>query len=242
MPPAPKFSAQQQLDMVIDAAVHCIESSSLLSFTMSAVAKKAGLSMGSVYKQVQSKEDLFIALAVRMMDHQSAVFSRVMALPMTTPEILIAFNLINPLKTHYYSFDDELDLLVSSRSILERASPGWLQQMIQSGQQCEQQFAQLIDQAIENNEVSNDGQDNESLRLEIETGGWALQQGYMQSVLKHRTLSHYGLNEPLPFPLTTDDYLVRNTHRLLNTYHWQTPLTNAGIEKAARLLTEIGYR
>ena len=56
MAPAPKYSLQQQEDMILSAAEKSIENSSLLDFTMSAIAKGAGLSMGSVYKHVQSKE------------------------------------------------------------------------------------------------------------------------------------------------------------------------------------------
>lgn len=242
MSPAPKYSAQQQLEMVLEAAIQCIEDSSLLSFTMSAVAKTAGLSMGSVYKQVQCKEDLLIALAVEMFQHEREVFSKVMSLPLTTPETLIAFNLLDFHKISYYSFSEELETLVSSDSIIKRASPLWLQRMIDSSEAVGSLFYNLISQAVDSREVDQEGRDRDQLIMEIEVGGWALCRGYMQSVLRYQTRSASGPNTPLPFPLTTDDHLVRNTQRLLNTYQWQTPLTDSGIEKAARLLTEIGYR
>ena len=242
MSPAPRFSVEQQLAMVKDAAVHCIEETSLLSFTMASVAKQAGLSMGSVYKQVQSKEDLLIALAVDMFEHEHETSEKIMALPLTTPEILIAFNLIDFHKTWFYSFSDELNTLVSSDSIIKRASPLWLSRMSDAANALGQEFTNLIGKAVDPGEVDNDSRDRAQLVMEIEVGGWALCHGYMQAVLRHHTRNALGPDAPLPFPLTTDDHLVRNTQRLLNTYKWQQPLTDDGIQKAAQLLTNIGYR
>lgn len=242
MCPAPKYSADQQLQMVMDAAVQCIEESSLLSFTMSSVAKAAGLSMGSVYKQVQSKEDLLIALAVEMLEHERKAFQKIMELPLTTPEILIAFNLMDFHKVSFYSFSDELDTLVSSDSIIKRASPFWLQRMIDASNALGQEFTNLIGKAVDSGEVDSEGRDRTQLITEIEVGGWALCHGYMQAVLRHQTRNALGPEAPLPFPLPTDDHLVRNTQRLLNTYQWQVPLSDEGIKKAAQLLTEMDYR
>lgn len=242
MSPAPKYSVQQQLQMVMDAAVQCIEESSLLSFTMSAVAKTSGLSMGSVYKQVQSKEDLLIALAVEMFEHERQVFRKIMEQPLSTPEILIAFNLVDYHKVWHYSFSDELNTLVSSDSIIKRASPLWLQRMIDVSNALGDEFYNLIGQAVDSGEVDSEGRDREQLITEIEVGGWALCHGYMQSVLRHHTRNAQGPEAPLPFPLTVDDHLVRNTQRLLNTYQWRSPLTDDGIKKAAQTLTDIGYR
>ncbi|KZZ42426.1 hypothetical protein A3759_14425 [Thalassolituus sp. HI0120] len=242
MSPAPRFSVEQQLAMVKDAAVHCIEETSLLSFTMASVAKQAGLSMGSVYKQVQSKEDLLIALAVDMFEHEHETSEKIMALSLTTPEILIAFNLIDFHKTWFYSFSDELNTLVGSDSIIKRASPVWLRRMIDAANAIGLEFTHLIGSAVENGEVDREGRDPSELVKEIEVGSWALCHGYMQAVLRHHTRNALGAEAALPFPLTTDDSLIRNTQRLLNTYTWQQPLTNDGIQKVAQQLTDIGYR
>ena len=198
--------------------------------------------MGSVYKQVQSKEDLLIALAVEMFEHERQVFRKIMEQPLSTPEILIAFNLVDYHKVWHYSFSDELNTLVSSDSIIKRASPLWLQRMIDVSNALGDEFYNLIGQAVDSGEVDSEGRDREQLITEIEVGGWALCHGYMQSVLRHYTRNAQGPEAPLPFPLTVDDHLVRNTQRLLNTYQWRSPLTDDGIKKAAQKLTDIGYR
>lgn len=74
MAPAPKYSAEQQEEMILSSAAQAIEETSLLDFSMSSVAKLAGLSMGSVYKFVQCKEDVLIALATQMFQKKTAGF------------------------------------------------------------------------------------------------------------------------------------------------------------------------
>ena len=95
MAPAPKFSLEEQEKLILFAAVTAIEKSTLLDFSMSSIAKSAGLSMGSVYKYVQCKEDLLIALATNMYQEKQRVFSQVLALPLTTPERIIALSLLD---------------------------------------------------------------------------------------------------------------------------------------------------
>lgn len=50
MAPAPKYSPEEELTRILAAAERCINDTSLLDFTMSALAKEAGISIGSVYK------------------------------------------------------------------------------------------------------------------------------------------------------------------------------------------------
>ena len=74
MSPAPRYSPEEEQELVLDAAVGCIEESSLLGFTIGAIAKRAGLSVGSLYKHVQSKEDLLVALATRQARHTRQLY------------------------------------------------------------------------------------------------------------------------------------------------------------------------
>ena len=98
MMPAPKCTPKELERLVLDAATDAIEESSLLDFTMSDIAKRAGLSVGSIYKHVQSKEDVLVAIGTRMMANQHRVFGEVLALPLKTPERLIAVSLLPPSK------------------------------------------------------------------------------------------------------------------------------------------------
>jgi len=62
MPPAPKHSPQEQEDMILCAAAKCVQQTSLLDFTMSAIAKEAGVSNGTLFNNFATKQALFDAV------------------------------------------------------------------------------------------------------------------------------------------------------------------------------------
>ncbi len=91
--PAPKYSLEQQEQMILASAAHCIQDSSLLDFKMSDIAKGAGLSMGSVYKHIQSKEDLLVALAAQMSSQIHHVFKTILELPYSAGAKLVSLQM-----------------------------------------------------------------------------------------------------------------------------------------------------
>lgn len=96
--PAAKYSGEKQQEMIFSAAVECIRESSTTEFTMASIVKKAMLSMGSVYKFVQSKEDIVTALASEAFDYRSSVYARVLNLTLSAPEKILSISLISPAK------------------------------------------------------------------------------------------------------------------------------------------------
>jgi len=241
MAPAPKYSLQQQEDMILNAAATCIEQTSLIDFTMSAISKEAGMSMGSIYKHVQCKEDIIFALAIRVYQHQSSVFEQVIALDLTTPERMIGITLLNPLKTQVYSFDVHLDAFVTNELVVKRTSPQWRERMMAAHKNCEQLFYHCMSQAAHSSELSSAG-DIELLIEEINLAGWALTVGYqnVSRVVQIREIAHG--DAKLYEPVSVNAPIVRIFTRLFNSYQWQTPLDSAGINKTANLLVELGLR
>ena len=122
MAPAPKCSPCEQEKMILEAAEQSIAESSLLDFSMSSISKKAKLSMGSVYKHVQSKEDVLIALASFMFCKERALFEQLLSLPLTTPEKIIALSLLDKEKVQIYCFESQLGDMVGSKDLLDRGS------------------------------------------------------------------------------------------------------------------------
>jgi AcrR family transcriptional regulator len=80
--PAIQTTYEHQEEAILEAAARCIEASSLLDFTMAAISKEVGLSMGSIYKHIQSKEDVLLALGTRSRLHFGALVRKVIALPL----------------------------------------------------------------------------------------------------------------------------------------------------------------
>lgn len=241
MAPAPKHSMQEQEDMILDAAAKCIEQTSLLDFTMSAVAKEAGMSMGSIYKHVQCKEDIIFALAARVYAHRSDIFELVLSMPLSTPQRIIGITLLNPLKVQCYSFDIHLDAFVINELVVRKTSERWTQRMISTHQHCEQLFYQCMKAAVESQELI-DETDVEAMIEEINLGGWALTVGYenVSRVIQIRQMAQG--TEQLTDPVTIDSAIVRVYARLLNSFGWTAPLDDAGIKETEQSLIANGLR
>ena len=240
MAPAPKYSMQEQEQMMLDAAEQSIENSSLLDFTMSAIAKSAGLSMGSIYKHVQSKEDVLIALAAKMYVNELQVYHQVLTLPLTIPEKIIATNLIDRRKVQTYSFEGQLDNLVSSAALLKRGSPMWIERMLNSSKKIELEFEQFFMAASASGEFISGVEAEEEICLLF----WSLTAGYFQLVRQHHSWLQ-GEDEA-----TTGEFValsgnaphILGLKRVINSYEWQQPLTDQGIKKACELLEQINFR
>jgi AcrR family transcriptional regulator len=237
MAPAPRFSSEEQERLIICAAIKAIEESSLLDFSMSAIAKLAGLSMGSVYKFVQCKEDVLIALATRMYQERQCVFKKVLALPLTAPERIIATSLLDFSKVQMYSFDSQLESIVNTEAMMKRCSERWLTQMIACGKRCQTMFQQFLQTAADSGELTSGSRDIEEINL----GTWSLSIGYFQTVRLHQCW-HNDLdentdeindesNENKSLVLAANNAHIRTMKRLINTYDWQQSISDDDIEK-----------
>ena len=240
MAPAPRFTAEQQEKMILSAAEQAIEETSLLDFSMSSIAKLSGLSMGSVYKFVQCKEDVLIALATLMYQEKQRVFKQVLNLPLTSPERLIGISLLDFSKVQMFSFDDQLENFVNTRAIMKRSSKRWLDHMIASSKVCENAFNQFLEKATQTGELINGKDDFE----EISLGSWSLMVGYFHMVRLHQSWNNEQEMENIDnlAPLTIDNVHVKNLRRFINAFEWQKKLTENDIEKVSLHLMDEGLR
>ena len=240
MAPAPKFSLEEQEKLILFAAVTAIEESTLLDFSMSSIAKSAGLSMGSVYKFVQCKEDLLIALATKMYQEKQKVFSQVLALPLTTPERIIALSLLDFTKVQMYSFDDQLESIVNTCSIMKRSSQRWLDYMFNCCKVCEDSFQALLKAAVDSKELVSNPSDLE----EINVGAWSLSVGYFHTVRMHhgRSNQQESDGQACVSSLALNNVHILNLQRFLNSFDFQDKLKSEDIEKVCRMLVELKLR
>ena len=242
MSPAPTHTPQEQEDIILDAAASCIEASSLLDFTMSAISKESGFSMGTIYKHIQSKEDVLVALAYRMYTHLLNTFKEIQSLPLPTPERLMAISLICKEKVYLYEFDDQLGSLVVSKAVLQRASKGWLEKMIQTDKAVEESFANIIREAYATGELIVDADQKDSLVEEINVGLWSMCVGFTQVAVQLDARNIIGQGKEIALTVNPDSLIIKNTQRLINSYPWKTPITSVSIENICRTLEEKGLR
>jgi AcrR family transcriptional regulator len=228
----------QQEEAILQAAARCIEGSSLLDFTMSAISKEVGLSMGSIYKHIQSKEDVLLALGHRSRLHFGALARKVVALPLPIAARLVAVQLVDAEHASPFSFGAELTTLLANEAILRRGSRGWLDKYVAADMAVEELFYEQLARAWDEGEIAGPAERKEMLVDAINTATWSLCIGYLQ-VVRQRGVRALATNTTR---LEVDSTIVRALQRLLNTYEWRAPLTDEWIARTGEALEQIGLR
>ncbi len=241
MAPAPKFSPQEQQERIISGAIECINATSITDFTMAKIAATAGLSMGSVYKFFQSKEDIIVALAHRSFKHVSSVFDQVLKLPLRTPEKIIAVCLISPEKMQLFPFCYELESYATNDAVLKKASPQWTQTMIEASTHCENAFRQTLCQGINSGELES-CQDHGQLMEEIIVSTWSMAVGYEQVQRVRQSRQIIEGTSSVMDSLKLDDPIVRSMVRLINSYPWKYPLDENSLRSTESELIKLDLR
>lgn len=241
MAPASKYSFEEEHERIINASIDCINDTSVTRFTMAKVASKATLSMGSVYKHFQCKEDIVMALAARSFSHISSVFARIFNLSLSTPEKIIAICLLSPEKLQCFPFANELESYATNDAVIHKASEQWTQKMIEASTRCEDTFKAQLAAGISADDFSQNV-DVEELVEEITVSGWAMNVGYEQVLRVQQSRQIIEGTASLMAPLDATDPLVRSMVRLINSYPWKQKLSHASISNTVSLLTELQFR
>lgn len=243
MCPAPKHSPQEQEALILAAAAEAIEESSLLDFTMSAVSKRAALSMGSIYKHLQSKEDVLIALAIKNANHMYQVFQQILDLPLNTPQRLFALQLTSPEKTNRYCFGPQLDALVNNEHVRQRASTVWLQRMSDMENKTEALFTEFLSKAWQCGELKDAGYSEQEVLQQLNLSNWSLCVGFVQVAMQLNNRDKLLLGKgSWPFPLAIDHPIVQSGKRTINSYQWQQPLHDDDYHLICTLLDNADFR
>ncbi|MBE8167306.1 MAG: TetR/AcrR family transcriptional regulator, partial [Shewanella sp.] len=239
MCPAPRYSLEQQAEMINQAAVNVIEKSSLLDFKMTAIAKQAGLSVGSLYKYVQTKEDVIMALACDMFEHFHGVATQIYQQPLTMPQKMMSFMLLSPEKSQKYSFDLDLEILATSEPVLRRSSARWKAQMLAFEDKMESLCQSKTRECFESGDYLGD---DETEIQQLSVGNWAMSMGFKQ-IRNHQGFmnEHCQLGKESVI-CQLSQHSIKAMMHFLNAYPWKHPLTEAGIEETKNSLQQLGLR
>ncbi|QRG82279.1 TetR/AcrR family transcriptional regulator [Vibrio diabolicus] len=240
--PAPKHSIAEQEQLILDAAAQSILESSLIDFKMSSIAKNAGLSMGSVYKHIQSKEDVLVALSVRLDQQASRIIGDVLALPFPLPAKIVALNLVPQEVMYSYPFSHQLLTMLNSKDLLAKASEKWLSKLSLVSMEIRKRFKSALEEAVNNEELMCKAEEKEALIEEFILLQWAVNVGSPQ-ILNYPHDTHINQAETnVNVPLTLDHPLLRATVRMTNSYPWKEPITPETLEKLEKEMTQLGLR
>ncbi|MCW8932010.1 MAG: TetR/AcrR family transcriptional regulator [Gammaproteobacteria bacterium] len=240
MSPAPKYTHDEQEKLILNAAAECIESCSLIDFKMSDISKGAGISMGSVYKHIQSKEDVLIALTTQMAERIYHVFQDILNLPLTTPEKMMAIQMLSPETLYIYPFGAPLCMLVSNEAILSKASRPWIEKLMKQEHAIEKLFVAELESAFDSGELQYEQAQKKEVIEELTVGHWAMGVGYLEVEYTRKARNLVGGDHQLPFPIQIDNPMIQAYLKLINGYSWKFPLTRNGLKKIHQLLEQHG--
>ncbi|MCG7584340.1 TetR/AcrR family transcriptional regulator [Photobacterium sp. OFAV2-7] len=238
--PAPKHTFAEQEQLILDAAAQCILDSSLIDFKMSAIAKNAGLSMGSVYKHIQSKEDVLVALSVRLDNQASSVIRKILALPYSLPAKIVAINLVSQEAMYSYPFGYQLLAMLNSKDLLAKASDKWLTKLSLISMEIRSQFQDALRESVRTEELLCAEDEKEALIEEFMMLHWAVNIGYPQILNQPHDTYINEAKTNVNVPLTLDHPLVRATIRMTNSYPWKEPITRKVMSEIQQELITLG--
>jgi len=227
--------------LILNAAAASIEESSLLDFKMSDVSRRASMSMGSVYKHVQTKEDVLVALAAKNLEWANQVFRDTLNLPLSTPQRLVAVHMLNPAALYLYPFGVHLNMLVPNEAILARASEKWINKLVLCGKIATEIFSNVVTNALETGELMVDEADRAHVAEEIRIGHWSMDVGFLQVNYQRYASTQNSVRHELPFPMSPNDPFIKASIRFINAYPWQNKLEEQDVAEVCRLLEQKGH-
>lgn len=236
MCPAAVHTLKEQQRIVLDAATRLIQRTSLLDFTMGGLAKEAALSVGSIYKHMQTKEDVLIALNAEALEQRHKVYKKTFSLPLSTPERLMAASLFDYDLVNRTPFDEQLAMFCFNDAVLRRGSERWVSVMVERRFANIALFEQLMRDAIDAGELRHEG-GPQPLLDRLYSGLWLLNVG-------HRTLASQtrGHDRSLSLLIERDSPIVGNLTLLINAFDWVDPLDEDGIDRAFEALEKNNLR
>lgn len=240
--PAPKHTFAEQEKIVLDAAEQSIMDSSLIDFKMSTIAKNAGLSMGSVYKHIQSKEDVLVALAVRADMEAAKIIQDIFSLPFSLPAKIVSLNLVSQQAMYRYPFSYQLLTMVTNKDLIGKSSEKWHGKLGQISNTIRSLFERALIESIEKEELICDDCDKAALIQEFMLMHWAVSIGFPQ-IVNHPydtyvTPEKYNAN----VGLSLEHPLIRAAIRMTNSYPWKELVTLADLSQLEQTLIELGLR
>lgn len=237
--PAPTHTPAEQERMILEASAQCILDTSLIDFKMSAIAKQAGLSMGSVYKHIQSKEDVLVALSVQLNKRASKVIKKILSLPHPLPTKIVAINLVSEEAMYKYPFGYQLMTMINSEDLRAKASEKWLLRDAQISEEIRTYFKLALIEAVANQELLCNADEQEDLIEEFILMHWAVSVGIPQIVNYPYSASITENTKKHETHLSLDHPILKAAIRMTNSYPWKTPTSRADLEAVGKIIESI---
>ncbi|MGF1909965.1 TetR/AcrR family transcriptional regulator [Vibrio kasasachensis] len=240
--PAPKYSFADEEQLILNATANSIFETSLIDFKMSSIAKNAGISMGSVYKHIQSKEDVLVALAVQITQQSLNVITDVLKLPYPLSSKIVALNLVSHESMYIYPFGYQLFTMLNSLNLLNKASQTWIDKLAKVSAQIHDCFEQVLSHAIEQGELNCDEGERDSLIEEFMLTHWILNVGFPLVARHSCNPNMLKATCNLDHQISLEHPFIKATLRVTNSYPWSNPASRQDLNEIEKILISRGIR
>lgn len=221
---------QDREQLILDTAQHIINTEGWGYLSMERVAAEIEYSKGTVYTHFSSKEDLVGAISCRCMTRLISLFERGASWRGNHRERIAAVGLAHALYALLHPQEVQNMQLIKSPAIREKISADKQNEI----HQLEQRITGIVLDMIRDAMAAGDiPADEKNIPDGILLGLWSMGYGSQLLQLSDIPFDQLGLASPL-------DMLWINSHKLLDSYHWQ-PLSSTLDIQALRqtLLTTL---
>jgi AcrR family transcriptional regulator len=203
-----RFEREQ---LILDAAQQMINREGWGHLTMERVAAAVEYSKGTVYGHFSSKEDLVGAISCRCMIGMIELFDRAAKWPGNHRERIAAVGLAHSLYALLHPHEVQNMQIIKSPAIREKISAEKQNEILQLEENITGKVLNIIRDAMRDGDIpANEQHVPDGILL----GLWSMGYGSQLLHLSDIPFAQLGLSSPL-------DMLWLNSHKLLDSYHWQ---------------------
>jgi AcrR family transcriptional regulator len=202
---------QQREDQILDVARRMVAEDGYLKLNMDRVAAAIEYAKGTVYHHFDNKEDMLVALEIRMHRSQTELFARASNYPGRPRERFAAVGVASLVHRNLYPEHLQIDHIVCNPAIFEKARPERQELLRLCESNCMKVLANIYQDAIDAGDLKLEpGVTPE----ECVFGPWAMSSGAYMIMEAGLPLVEKGIQDPV-------SALWRNLQKLLDGYQWK---------------------
>jgi len=197
--------------LILDTAQVILQSEGLQNLTMERVAAEIEYSKGTVYNHFSSKEEIISSISCRCMSSLIEMFNRAKNYSGNHRERIAAIGIAHGLYAQLHPAELQNMQIIKSADVREKITEEKQKILFQLEQEVTGVVLEIVRDAIRDGDVP-DGQD--FVPDSIVLGLWTMGYGSNLLHLSGIPFEKLGMQQPL-------EMVWVNSHKLLDSYHWQ---------------------
>ncbi|MFZ5829479.1 MAG: TetR/AcrR family transcriptional regulator [Planctomycetota bacterium] len=200
---------------ILEVARRILSEEGYLKLNMDRIAEEIEYAKGTVYQHFKNKEDIIVALNVKMHHKLEELFRKASTFRGHTRDRMAAIGVASNLMNRLYPDSQHIDRVTANPSLLEKATPERQEQLRLSQGACMAVLAEVVEEAISLGDLSLPPGAGPA---ELAFGLWAMSTGGYEIISLGLPLVDKGIRDPWAA-------LWLNFVKLLDGYGWK-PLSS----------------